>query len=242
MIRGDARKPLVCLLRDAASDDPYRQALETMGFETMSMQVLRFEFVQTMNLRDTLAQPQHFGGLILTSPRAAEALCRFLPPESAWASKPAFVVGPKTAAVAALCGLAAVGEEAGSADKLAELIVKQQFDKPLLFLCGNRRRDALPQRLAEAGIPMKELCVYQTMLVESFDFSAHRMPEWFVVFSPSGAEAMKQTGGFDPGQVRWAALGETTAAAVRRAGWTVSAVAEQPEPEALAKAIRQASG
>ena len=52
-------------------------------------------------------------------------------------------------------GLRPVGEEAGHAVALADYIEANRPSKQLLFLCGDRRRDVLPDRLRAAGMPQR---------------------------------------------------------------------------------------
>ncbi len=231
-------RPLVCLLRDPAVPDPFVQALEAAGWRAACLPVLRFDFVNRAALRAALRQPDAYGGLVLTSPRAAEALARAGRLPASWTTRPAFAVGPRTADAARALGLRTEGEEAGAADALAERITRQAFEAPLLFLCGDRRRDDLPQRLRAAGTPFYELCVYRTHLRRDLDFGALGALAWVVFFSPSGVEAARQAAGPALEAARKAAIGPTTAEALQAAGWTAAAVAAAPTPEALAAALR----
>ena len=233
-------RPVVYLLRGAEPDDDYVQALEARGFQVVAVPVLRFIFIHAAALRDKLRAPERYGGLVLTSPRAVEALHRIDANSgllTLWREKPAYVVGPKTASEASLLGLEPAGQEGGAAEELADMIVQDPPEMPLLFLCGNRRRDVLPEQLLAAGVPFEELVVYETHPVGALDVSSHPAPDWLVAFSPSGLEAVQQTSGLDRDQVRIAAIGPTTAEAWRAAGWFVAAVAESPTPEALTRAV-----
>ena len=238
-------RPVVCLLRQADPDDAYVRALEASGFQVFAVPVLRFVFVHEGALRDALKTPEDYAGLILTSPRAAEALRRARDAGAdlgPWRSKPAYVVGPKTGAESAALDLHPEGAASGSAQALADVIVERSPPRPLLFLCGNRRRDDLPDRLGKADVPYCEIVVYETHPVTRIDFSSHPTPDWLVFYSPSGLEAVQHAKGLDWNRVRIAALGPTTAAALDAAGRTVDAVAQAPTPEALAAALRTASG
>lgn len=233
-----SERAVVYLLRAAAPDDAYVQALEARGFQVVAVPVLTFTFVHEDVLRETLCASEAYGGLVLTSPRAVEALRRVgserLTP---WRETPAYVVGPKTADAAAALGLAPAGQDSGSAEALADVIVRHPPEKPLLFLSGNRRRDVLPERLAAADVPFEELVVYETHPVDSLDVSRHPAPDWLVAFSPSGLDAVRDADDLDRAQIRIAAIGPTTAEACRAAGWTVAAVADVPTPEALVRAM-----
>ena len=185
-----ADRPLVFLLRDAREPDRYVAALDAAGFDARCAPVLRFEHVGRDVLAETMGRLDAFAGLILTSPRAADALHGL--DLSGWQEKPTFVVGPATAEAARALGLRTEGEEAGQADELAARIAARRFEAPLLFLCGDRRRDVLPDWLRAAGIAVEERVVYRTH-PDASALRRHtcRPPDWIVFFSPSGVEAAR---------------------------------------------------
>lgn len=56
------------------------------------------------------------------------------------------------------------GDAAGASSAAAPSTQHHHHQRsPLLFLCGDKRLDALPARLAAAGIPLAERCVYRTV-------------------------------------------------------------------------------
>jgi uroporphyrinogen-III synthase len=89
-----------------------------------------------------------------------------------------YTVGPATAlAITKLEFSTIVVADTGNGTLLTNLIV-QTFSQeeegslarlPLLFLVGDKRRDIIPQRLAENQIPLTELTVYETTLATSFE-------------------------------------------------------------------------
>lgn len=235
-------QPLVLLLREPASPDPYEEALRANGFRASSVPVLAFDHVGQDRLQEVLSSPEKYGGLIATSPRSVRSLAGVWPrtPESQrWLAMPAYVVGPRTAEEMRRLGFEPVGEEAGSADVLAPLIAPSPL--PLVFLCGNRTRHVLPRRLRTAGIPFEPVLVYSTHLRDDLDFTGMERPSWVVFFSPSGLEAARHATGLDLNQIRRAAIGPTTADALESAGLPPDAVADAPDPEALARALASAS-
>ncbi|MDX1545967.1 MAG: uroporphyrinogen-III synthase [Rhodothermales bacterium] len=237
----EPERPLVCLLRTGVEGDPYQAALEAAGYRVVSQPVLTFRWVDPEALSAALGASHRWGGLILTSPRAAEALARVWTDAHAraWRGRTVFAVGPRTADGARALGLAPEGEEAGEAHALAERIAGRPFAAPLLFLCGDRRRDELPRALAAAGIAVREQVVYETRLRTGFALDP--WPDWLVFFSPSGVEAVQQNVLIDPRRARCAAIGPTTAAALRAAGWPPAAVAPAPTPEGLVTSLQAAA-
>lgn len=230
--------PLVLLLREPEAPDPYEEALRANGFRAASVPVLAFDYVGQERLREVLAAPDAYGGLIATSPRSVRTLAEVWPQtgtQNTWLAKPTYVVGPRTAEEMRRLGFDPKGEGAGSAEALAPLIAPA--DRPLVFLCGNRTRDVLPTSLRAAGIPFEPVRVYKTRLRNDLDFSSLEAPSWLVFFSPSGLEAVQREKGIDLHHVKKAAIGPTTAAALQSAGLPPDAVAGTPTPEALLHAL-----
>ena len=231
--------PRLLLLRRPTVPDAFASAFEAAGFDARCVPVLDFDPVNEAHLADHLAEPGRFGGLILTSPRAADALSGY--DLGGWHGKPTFAVGPATAVRTRHLGLRTEGEQAGSAAALADAIIAKPPAAPLLFICGDRRRDVLPDRLRAAGISFEACVVYRT----TGDASVLRRaledrPEWLVFFSPSGVEAALECDGLSWNSVALAAIGPTTARALRAAGYPPAAVAAAPTPEALVTAVTHA--
>lgn len=234
--------PVVLLRSPDGPDDPYVAALSEAGLEAQSEPVLRFTFPHQKALRDRLDR-EAYVALIATSPRVGRALhplFRDHPDLGAtWRNRPAYAVGPKTASWLRRLGLSVRGEDSGSASALADRIVADEPAGRLLFLCGNRRRNTLPTCLQRADVPFDEQVVYETHTRSTLDLPAPGPDTWLVFFSPSGLEATRQAG-VDLRDYRVAAIGPTTAGALRDAGATVAAVADKPAPEPLARALRAA--
>ncbi|NXG98152.1 HEM4 synthase, partial [Loxia leucoptera] len=169
-----------------------------------------------------------------------------------WNIKPTYVVGKATASLVEEIGLVPEGEKSGNAEKLAEYICSRE--KPnssaLLFPCGALKREVLPTALREKGIPLESLTVYQTAqhpdLQESLSsyFSQQGVPASVVFFSPSGVkfclQHIQKLSGDLINQVKLAAIGPSTAEALRGAGVAVSCTAGSPTPQELAAAIHTA--
>lgn len=228
------------LLRTPAGEpDPYAAVLEAAGFEALCVPVLRISWLEGGRLARALASPERYAGLVLTSPRAAEALAhhpRHLP---SWRGRPVFAVGPATAQALRRLGLDPVGAEAGCAEALAERVAASRDPadaRPFLFLAGARRLDVLPDALQRAGVAFEEVTVYASDPVPAV-LPPGPPPAWAVFFSPSGVEAALATAGFPWNSLRTAAIGPTTAAALARIGRPPDAVAAAPRPDALAEAL-----
>jgi uroporphyrinogen-III synthase len=186
-----------------------------------------------------------------------------------WASLPLFAVGEKTAEKSPISFQSKfVGS--GGAAQLAQQIVAwfqsslnkskiplnaengniQEYGvgqlKPLLFLCGNLRRDDLPAILHSHGVPMEEITVYETKFTTDGKQQQQQQPDWIVFFSPSGVNSMLTK--FEPSHDIWkrarkAAIGQTTKAAIEMIPelGKVDAVAPKPSPQDLLQAILSSS-
>lgn len=233
------------LLRSADEPDPYVGAFRDVGLDAVCVPVLSFSFPQDETLIEHLQDQNRYAGLIATSPRAARALQRVFEEDEAlqapWKDAPVYVVGPKTGERFRSLGFDVRGEQTGEADALASLITDADPRRPLLFLSGNRRRDTLPNALQNSGVPYDEIVVYETHTRTDLSLPKPSEATWLAFFSPSGLEAVRQSDRVPLDTYRCAAIGPTTAAALRERGLTVHAVAETPSPDGLVEAVTGAS-
>jgi uroporphyrinogen-III synthase len=99
--------------------------------------------------------------------------------------------------------------------------------------------------LREAGAEVEAIAAYRTVaaaaddpaLAEGLGLLRRGAAAVCAVFAPSQVAALDALVGVRAITARFAAIGETTATALRAAGATVVAVAEAPTPEGLAKAV-----
>ena len=128
--------------------------------------------------------------------------------------------------------------ERGAAAALADALVRSGLERPVLFPCGDIRRDELPARLRDEGIRVDEVVCYRSVLAgEAEARHAAERAQVVIVASPSVAELLARVcpPGARPDLV---AVGPTTAAAARASGWAPTRVAARPTSEALAAAVR----
>ncbi|XP_059517728.1 uroporphyrinogen-III synthase isoform X4 [Myotis daubentonii] len=141
-----------------------------------------------------------------------------------WNTKPVYVVGNATASLVKKLGLEAEGESSGNAEKLAE------------WICSR--------------IPMESIIVYRKIphpgiqvTLDSY-YSKQGIPASIAFFSPSGLtyslKHIRELSGSSIEQIKFAAIGPTTARALAAQGLPVSCTAESPTPQALAAGIRTA--
>ena len=197
-------------------------------------------------LDGALDRLESYAAVAFTSPRAAAAVGNRLagrrkPPKPntlVWAAGEATqsalggLLGPvRTAAVADLA-------LHGAAEALARAMLEAGTDGPVLFPCGDNRRDALPDRLRSCGLRVDEVVCYRSVLAsKAAAQAAADRSTVLVVASPSVADLLIRA---CPPNARpdLVAVGPTTAAAARASGWSPAAVADRPSVEALAAAVR----
>jgi uroporphyrinogen-III synthase len=130
-----------------------------------------------------------------------------------------------------------VGER-GAAAALADALLAAGVRGPVLFPCGDIRRDELPARLRDGGISVEEVVCYRSVLAgEPAARRAAERAQVLIVASPSVADLLARA---CPPGIRPAllAVGPTTASAARASGWPPAGVAAHPTAEALAVAVR----
>lgn len=237
-------KPALILFRSTTANDQFLSEFEDGGWSVVHVPVLDFMFVNQQALESKLSWETGVGGLIITSPRAATALAHVCHQDAASMAfcKQVDIVctGKRTAAALTEIGVTPMVSSEADARGVARHVIAMQPKKRWLFLSGNLRRPELPALLTEAGLPFSELEVYQTLPQTGIALDKLNTPDWVGFFSPSGVNIVRQTwpGGWEA--VKKAAIGATTAKAIRAAGWQVDAVAATPEAVALRLAIEHA--
>jgi uroporphyrinogen-III synthase len=109
---------------------------------------------------------------------------------------------------------------------------------PVLFFCGDRRRDELSKELRNFGIEVDEVVCYRSVLAdESTARAVAARGRVLVVASPSVVDLLVRSCA-KPYQAELLAVGPTTAAKARALGWVPAAVAHEPTVGALASALR----
>jgi uroporphyrinogen-III synthase len=186
-----------------------------------------------------------YRAVVFTSPRSARAFAERVDTlGAAGAGTEAWAAGAGTAqALGEALGPVrrpderAVGKR-GAAAALAAALVDAGIEGPVLFPCGDIRRDELPARLRDENIVVEEVVCYRSVLAGEGDARrAAERAQILVVASPSVADLLARA---CPPGVRPAllAVGPTTAAAARASGWRPDSVATRPTAEALAAAVR----
>lgn len=244
----------------------YASAGLLSDYNVENIQLLHIETEQfAKGLAPVLQSPDSFSGIVLTSVHAVAGAAAAATAATQTKAVPAtwpgwegdiFVVGQATAAAASLTfpNMTMRGAETGSATALATYIVDEQNHKdkidahkstrqqPLLFLKGNQARPELEAILNAGGVPIVSEVVYQTVVPHGVGETVRSRVSrgdvrWLVFFSPSGVNAVLPTLGSISSTIRLAAIGPTTASAIRSHNASVTAMAVSPTPDALIAAV-----
>ena len=194
-------------------------------------------------LDTALSQRHSYQAIALTSPRAARALVERMDAGGlVWETTPrVWVVGAATEeALQGRVGPVEMSQPQpgeSAALSLARAMLKARVGSPVLFPCGDRRRDELPDLLRRQGVQVNEIVCYRTVLATLEQArEAVSGSTIVIVASPSVAELLAVA---CPAPMRphLVAAGTTTAGAAEAAGWPAAAVAAEPSSTALTAAI-----
>lgn len=170
---------------------------------------------------------------VFTSQHAVKAVAEILSPVSA--NKKVYCLeGATRAALKDLLPDVDVRATAPDGVTLAEKII---LDKPgsTVFFCGRIRRDELPEKLKLAGIELKEVIVYDTILSPKL---LSEMPDAILFFSPSAVQSFHQKNTIPPDAVCFA-IGATTAASIRTNNAAAQIVlASEPNQKSILDALK----
>ena len=189
-----------------------------------------------------IAELGRFEAVAVTSPRAARAFAERA--GDTRAHPPVWAAGPGTAMALGM-GFGPIRsppEEAvgglGAAAALAREMLQSGLSGPVLFPCGEIRREELPTRLRAEGVEVIEVVCYRSVLAgEVAARNAAEHARVLVVASPSVADLLARA--CPPGtRPDLLAVGPTTAAAARASGWPPAAVARRPAVDALVAGVQ----
>ncbi|HTC24920.1 MAG TPA: uroporphyrinogen-III synthase [Gemmatimonadales bacterium] len=187
-----------------------------------------------------------FKAVAVTSPRAAGAFTarvaahRVNPPrgQEAWASGAATAEQLRDLFDPVRLPSSLVTLDAGAGSLLASAMLSAHVGSPVLFPCGDARRDELPAVLRAGGIVVEEVVCYRSVLAADQDARRALVgADVLLVSSPRVATLAAKVSPRDE-RPALVAIGPTTAAAARAAGWAPAGVAKRPTVDAVVERIR----
>ncbi|XP_050682491.1 uroporphyrinogen-III synthase-like [Leptidea sinapis] len=237
----------VVLFKSTSED--YRKVCEDNNYEAIFVEPLEFIFINLQELCEKLKLADYHG-IILTSPRAVEAISKCWSPSkyNIWNSKRIYTVGEASGhKIKLMLGLESLGLETGNAENLAKLITSENpVPSKFLFPCGNLRSEVLPNILKRSGIEVDPLTVYETKENNSLrenlmDLNNNVNPCCMVFFSPSGCEYVYrqlQTFNNKLSNLPHFAIGNSTAHKIENLGVEIAGVASRPRADTLIETVR----
>ena len=209
---------MICVLSTQTVSATLRDEAARQGIQLDAVPFIRTELLETGQL------PAGPVIAVFTSQHAVESLPAIGPGWTIYC-----IEGATRRAVESRCGTCIIAGTASSGEELAMLIIGASVPTPVLFFCGNLRREELPAILRQAGFAVEERMVYRTLL------TPHRVEKDYAgiaFLSPSAVESYFSANPVTPSS-RFFAIGPTTAAAVRAKTGRDAIVASKPDKEVL---------
>lgn len=176
-----------------------KQVIETFNNENEHLNISCQPLIQTQEITFNPHDLDPSIPWIFTSQTAVNAVLKYP------LSKTIYCIGQKTSSAIPH----AITPSQSTAKHLAKRIIKSN-EKKVIFICGDKRRDELPQRLKNNGISVKEVIVYETnYLNKSVNLQEI---DGLAFMSPSAVFSMNENGGFN--NLPCFAIGPTTAQAL----------------------------
>jgi uroporphyrinogen-III synthase len=124
---------------------------------------------------------------------------------------------------------------ANTATELAELIAEESNLDEVIFFCGDRRRDELPEILRSRDIEVNEIVVYETISVpHKIDKEYHGI----LFFSPSAVECFFRYNKISSRSILFA-IGETTAGEIKKYSDNKIITGDEPGKENLVRKMME---
>lgn len=145
------------------------------------------------------------GPVVLTSQQAVQALRSAWPADDPPPGWQYYAVGQRTATQIETY-LGPVKGQANSATALAGLIIKTAGPGPIVFFCGDHRREELPTLLSAHNYQVKETMIYHTTLTPHFYPDPYQA---ILFFSPSAVQSFFKVNVLNPSAAVFS-IGDTT--------------------------------
>ncbi len=201
--------------------------------ESIGLKVTQADFIsKTIQIPDSIDQLSLHSTIVLTGKTAVEAWIEIA---KRWKLDlkefTVYCLASATQEATIHYGLKIKGV-ATDATSLAEVILTDTSITAVTFVCGNLRRDELPNKLKKNGVDVWEIIAYQT---EPVPVKVDQCYDGVLFFSPSAVDSFLSLNEINSSACF--CLGKTTADHARQAGCTEVIVAESPTAESLVKKV-----
>ena len=165
--------------------------------------------------------------VIFTSSKAVEAVGKLISAKTCWKI---FCIEPTTKkSVENYFENIHIAGAATNAEGLADTIISDKSVKKVVFFCGNKRRNTLPEKVKNNGIKVEELVVYKTIEKPRFVSKTY---DGILFFSPSAVRSF-----FSLNEIKETttlfAIGNTTAEEIKIFTTAKTIITEIPDQEQL---------
>lgn len=126
--------------------------------------------------------------------------------------------------VTAYFGEELIASTAEDAASLANEIIEDDLTDEIIFFCGDKRRDELPELLNEHGINVNEIEVYRTNMIRQ---KVEKEYDGILFFSPSAVQNFFSSNKINKQTILFA-IGNTTASALKKFTKNKIVVADEP--------------
>jgi Uroporphyrinogen-III synthase len=197
-------------------------------------------FIETEPIRSVEVQQEieqaliKFTAVVFTSMNAVEAVTEEL--DGALPEWKIFCIGNTTREVVEkYFGENTIAGTADNALALAEEIIQDEEIDEVTFFCGDQRRDELPDALRQNDIEVIEVVVYNTIPIpQKIEKNYHGI----LFFSPSAVESFFKKNKI-PDQTYLFAIGNTTAATIKKYTTNKIIIAKEPGKENLVRQMME---
>ena len=147
-----------------------------------------------------------------------------------------FCIGNTTRQLAArYFGEQSIHTVGNNASDLADKMITNKSVKQVVFFCGDQRREELPGKLRQNGIPVQEVIVYHTI---NTPYRIEKAYDGILFFSPSAVQSFFHANAVLPSTFLFA-IGQTTAEAIKTFTDNTIIESERPGKEELVKKMFQ---
>lgn len=218
-----------------------KEEVQAKGMELEEVEFIATSFIQDAGTKEmSLQWIQQSGatGIIFTSRHAVEYIGTLLkedsiPAPAQW--KIYCLMGATQNSVQQYFPATQITGTAASASELANVIIADAPAIPLVFFCGDQRREELPSLLQEKNIAFTEVTVYETKETPQ---EIHAAVDAILFFSPSAVRSFFTLNRLSENTVCFA-IGATTAKTI--SGFTSNTIitGKLPGQEALLQEVYQ---
>ena len=230
---------LITRPRDQAQE--WAEGLEALGAEVLAFPTIAISPPEDVGPMDeAIVRLSGYAWLLFTSRNAVTTFYERLKDSKIPSALQIGAVGAQTAKMLQERGLPPhLVAEPATAQGLAELLLARESlaGKRILFPRGDRARDVLPSLLREAGAIVDDPIAYRTVPAGG-ELSLERI-DWIVLSSPSTWHELLSLLGpmASLSGIRLAAIGPTTAEAIRQSGHEPACIANPPGLKGLLSAL-----